>query len=127
MHLFKTKNRKTEKATEKKVAVPRLIETAKDIAVKSPNQNITGILQNPHITEKSAGYGEGKYVFSVAKSANKIQVKQAVESRYGVSVRQVRIINLPDKARRRGKQLGWKSGIKKAVIFLKKGEKIEIQ
>ena len=81
----------------------------------------------PHITEKSAMLGgENKYIFLVGPRANKIEVKKAVEGRYGVSVRNVNILNMPGKERRRGRQIGWKPGFKKAIVKVKEGQKIEL-
>lgn len=87
-----------------------------------------GVLQKAHVTEKtSLAASENKYVFAVSKDANKHQIKQAVEGRYGVGVKSVNIINLPGKERRRGNIIGWKPGMKKAIVKVKEGEKIEIQ
>lgn len=89
---------------------------------------ILDILRAPHQTEKSALLGgRGRYVFLIAKSANKTEVKRAVESRYGVAVKKIGMINLPAKERRRGRQIGWKPGLKKAIVTVKKGQSIEIQ
>ena len=89
---------------------------------------ILGVLRAPHQTEKSAMFGEhGRYVFLIAKDANKTEVKKAVESRYGVLVKKVGVINLPAKERKRGRQIGWKPGLKKAIITIQKGQSIEIQ
>lgn len=87
-----------------------------------------GILLYPHVTEKTyAQAGLKKYVFAVAKKANKSEVARAVEKRFRVSVESVHVINIPSKQRRRGKQIGWKSGIKKAIVRLAEGQTIEIQ
>ena len=87
-----------------------------------------GILKNTHITEKtSSAASENKYVFSVSKNADKKQIKQDVEAKFGVAVERVNVINLPDKERRRGGIRGWKPGIKKAIVKLKEGEKIEMK
>jgi large subunit ribosomal protein L23 len=65
------------------------------------------------------------YVFEVAGSANKNQVALAVKEAYKVTPVQVNMINLkPKTVFSRGKY-GKRSGIKKAVVFLKKGDKIE--
>lgn len=90
--------------------------------------NVTGVLRQPHITEKTTKAAEeNKYIFSVAMLANKVKIKRAVEDRYKVKVERVNIINMPGKERRRGKISGWKPGVKKAIITLKEGQKIEIQ
>ena len=78
-------------------------------------------------TEKgSEMLGENKYVFRVANDANKIQIKQAVEEIYNVTVKKVNTINTLGKWKRvrykEGKTPDWK----KAIVTLKQGDKIEI-
>ena len=86
------------------------------------------VLVQPHITEKATNLEkENKYVFKVFKKANKTEVKKAVEGLYGVSVLNVKIINIPRKKRRvRRKTEGFKKGYKKAIVRLRQGDKIEI-
>lgn len=86
------------------------------------------ILLAHRITEKTAILERAStYVFQVGTHATKLQVKEAIEAKYGVNVIDVRTINSPGKELRRGKQIGWKSGIKKAMIKLKEGETIEAE
>jgi len=85
------------------------------------------ILQSPHVTEKSGMLAEkNHYVFKVSSSANKQQIKKAVEDLYGVAVEKVAVVNIPKKARKLGKSQGFKSGYRKAMVKLAPGEKIEI-
>lgn len=89
---------------------------------------VASALLLPRMTEKAAhAAGSGTYTFSVARDAGKKQIKEAVEARYQVGVAAVRVLNSPAKERRRGNQIGWKPGFKKAMITLKKGQRIEIQ
>ena len=89
---------------------------------------ILGVIRMAHLTEKSSVSADrGAYVFSVNSSVNKHQVKEAVEAKYGIAVSKVRMINLPGKERHRGKQIGWKAGMKKAIVTVAKGQRIEIQ
>jgi len=82
-------------------------------------------LMRPIISEKAAMLSsEGKYVFAVAAKANKSEIRKSIESVYGVNVEGVNIINLSGKLRRQGRSLGKTSDWKKAIISLKKGEKI---
>ena len=91
-------------------------------------QTKSGILLYPHFTEKtSAQAAQQKYVFAVAPVANKAEVRKAVEKRFGVKVEDVHMINIHGKERRRGKQIGWKPGIKKAIVRLADGQTIEVQ
>lgn len=88
---------------------------------------LSGVLLNPHITEKATMLGEkGQYVFRVHPQATKDAVKQSVEVLYGVTVRNVRLIKKPAKKIRIGKKEGVKQGLKKAMVQLKIGESIEV-
>ena len=85
------------------------------------------VLNIPHITEKATDLTkENKYTFKVFPRANKAEVKRAVESVYDVDVISVRIINIPPKKRRLGKNLGQRKGYKKAIVKIKEGQKIEV-
>lgn len=88
------------------------------------------ILIRPLITEKSEMLSEkrGQYTFKVARKANKIEIRKAVEATYNVSVNSVNTVVVPGKARvrntRKGLQKGMKSAYKKAIITLAEGEEI---
>lgn len=85
------------------------------------------ILKSPHITEKATDLTKkNQYVFKVYTTANKIDIKKAIEDVYGVSVLDVNIINISSKKRRLGKIIGRRKGYKKAIVKVKKGQKIEI-
>jgi len=85
------------------------------------------IIIRPILTEKARGLAEkGQYVFEVSRLANKSEIKKAVEKLFNVKVEKVRIIKLPEKPRRLGRISGKKGGIKKAIVRLKEGQKIEI-
>lgn len=87
-------------------------------------ENIS-IIVKPLVTEKAIAAGElGKYAFIVRKNATKNEVKKAIESLYGVKVTQVNIINKPAKKKRFRNIFGKRAGYKKAIVTLKKGEKI---
>ena len=90
------------------------------------------ILIKPIITEKATAMGELKncYSFEVNTKANKIEIKKAVESAYGVSVEKVRTINVrPDRKTRQtktGVQHGKTNAVKKAIVQLAEGESIDL-
>ncbi len=85
------------------------------------------VLYRPHITEKAMLLAEqNQYIFEIHPKANKKQVKKAIEDVYGVHVESVRITKTPPKLRRRGRQEGWKKGVKKAIVRIKEGEGIEV-
>ena len=67
-----------------------------------------------------------KYLFSVRKDANKIQIKRAVEDSYKVKVDKVNTQVTPGKAKRVRQQMGMTPEWKKAVVTLKTGHKIDL-
>jgi large subunit ribosomal protein L23 len=83
-------------------------------------------LRRPLITEKSTFLqAEGKYAFEVAKDANKILVKEAVEKAFKVDVLKVNIINMRGKSRRLGRRELPPHSWKKAIVTLKPGDSIQ--
>lgn len=85
------------------------------------------VIDMPWITEKTHDLiAGGKYAFKVRLKTTKYQVKNAVERLYNVKVDKVNIVNIPQKKRRFGRITGKKSGVKKAIVTLRKGDKIEI-
>ena len=64
-------------------------------------KNYTDVIEEVVVTEKSAANAEkGIYTFKVAKSANKIQIKDAVEKTFGVKVASVNTLNTKSKSKR---------------------------
>ena len=90
------------------------------------NINITKIIKHPRITEKASFCAEQNvYTFDVAPSANKTEVKKAIFELYKVKAEKVNILKM--KAKKifvKGRE-GKKAGGKKALVYLKKGAKIE--
>lgn len=73
----------------------------------------------PIITEETMNLAsDKKYVFQVAKEANKAEVRQAVEKIFGVNVAKVNIMNVNGKTKRMGRYVGKTADYKKAVITL---------
>ena len=91
-----------------------------------------GTVIKPVVTEKSsAQYGAGKiYTFKVDRAASKPAIRQAVQAMFGVSVTDVRTLNVRVKERRPGGlgrgRSGRRSGWKKAFVTLKDGDAIPI-
>lgn len=87
------------------------------------------VLIRPHITEKATTLSEKNvYAFEIAHKANKMQVRQAIEKFYKVKPVKVAVImGLPKtmKNPRTGRVQVKKTAIKKALVYLKKGDKIE--
>ncbi len=86
------------------------------------------IIIAPIITEKSAGIqADGKkVVFKVAKDANKVQIRQAVEEAFGVKVKDVNTINVRPKKKRVGRYTGTTKAYKKAIITLAEGSTLDL-
>lgn len=111
---------------EKKIIAEKSVKVAKPRKVIK-SEVAWKVLKRPHITEKATKLTqENQYIFRVFKHSKKIEIKQAVEDVYGVTVEKVRIINVPPKKRRLGKTQGWRKGYKKAIVKIKKGQEIEI-
>ena len=89
-------------------------------------KDYTDIIIAPVITEKSAHQAEQNvYTFKVASSANKIEIKKAIEAAFGVKVEKVNTLNTKAKSKRVGKYTGKTKTYKKAFVTLKDGETIE--
>ncbi len=84
------------------------------------------VLQLHLVTEKSVKMKEtgNCYVFQVARTANKPQIKEAVERAFKVKVESIRTMVAPSKPKRLGRFEGRTTAWKKAVVTLKEGEKI---
>ena len=90
-------------------------------------KDYTDIIIAPVITEKSAMQAENNvYTFKVPASANKIEIKKAIEEAFGVKVEKVNTLNTKSKAKRVGRYTGKTKTYKKAIVTLKDGEKIEL-
>ncbi len=88
--------------------------------------NPRDVLLKPYITEKTtAMMAENKYTFVVPLTANKIEIRQAVEQIFKVKVLDVNTIRVMGKTKRMGKNIGKRSDFKKAIVKLAPGERIE--
>ena len=77
------------------------------------------IIKKPVITENSMDQmADRKYTFEVAKDANKIEIKKAVEEIFGVKVEKVNTINVLGKFKRMGVHVGKRADWKKAIVKL---------
>ncbi|HEY4525407.1 MAG TPA: 50S ribosomal protein L23 [Candidatus Paceibacterota bacterium] len=93
------------------------------------SRSLANVLLHARITEKATDLaGASVYTFDVAPSATKRDIRQAVQALYSVSPRAIRIVTVPRKSvyNRRSGRIGFKSGGKKAYVYLKKGETITI-
>jgi len=127
MSIFGSKTKKEVAPKVKKTAL-----TTKSKKVAEPRRMVTslefaGAILRPRITEKAGLVSEkfNAYTFEVEKDATKKTVGHAVEALYKVTPKKIAIVRLPSrKVFIRGKA-GVQSGIKKAIVYLKKGDKIE--
>jgi len=89
------------------------------------------VLIKPIITEKATNDSElfNRYAFVVNKNANKIEIKNAVESAYGVSITSVKTLNYPvkrsTKFTKKGIVSGMRGSYKKAIVQLAEGDNID--
>lgn len=114
------KETKTKKVTkEVKAAEP----------VSTSMQDLAHVLRHARITEKATMMAEtSSFVFVVAENATKNDVIKAVKKLYNVTPRKVAIVPIPTKEKRNARtgKFGMKRGGKKAYVYLKKGETINI-
>ncbi len=88
---------------------------------------VNRLLVRPLVTEKATALAtENKYVFVVAKTANKISVAKAIQAVYGIKPIDVNIVNMKGKRVARGRIRGQRKDWKKAIVTLAKGETIAI-
>lgn len=81
----------------------------------------------PVVSEKSYSLiDEGRYTFLVHPSSNKTEIKQAIESIFGVKVDSVNTLNRKGKRKRFGRVMGKRSDTKRAIVTLAEGESIDI-
>jgi large subunit ribosomal protein L23 len=93
------------------------------------NKHSGKIILSPRVTEKGALLAEqGAYVFNVAQNANKSEIAAAVKELFKVTPRMVRVARVPRKAvlTRNTNRQGMTAGGKKAYVYLKKGDTIEL-
>ncbi len=86
------------------------------------------VIKAPIITEKSANIqADGKkVVLKVDKNANKVQIRQAVESAFGVKVKSVNTVNVRPKKKRVGRYEGTTKAYKKAIVTLAEGSELDL-
>jgi large subunit ribosomal protein L23 len=85
------------------------------------------ILRRPIVTEKTTLQKEvaNTVTFEVARDANRIDIKKAVEKAFNVKVKSVQTMQVTGKVKRRGRILGKRRNWKKAMVRLMPGDRIE--
>lgn len=127
MALFSKKTKKEEKA-QQPAAAPASA-SAKQGSVSAVATHASAILLSPRITEKGAYLAQdGAYVFNVSERANKREIGEAIHAVFNVWPRKVRIARVPRKQvlTRGTNRIGQTRGGKKAYVYLKKGDTIEV-
>jgi len=86
------------------------------------------VVLRPLLTEKGTRLKEqgNQYLFRVAKTANKVEIRQAIEQIFKVTVLEVRTTRVRGKVKRMGRFQGRRPDWKKAVATLKEGDSIEL-
>jgi large subunit ribosomal protein L23 len=122
-------SRKTEKETEEKGSEKKV--DAKPVMSNAlpTDYDLAGVLVQPHVTEKTVGMGEKNvYTFIVRADATKYLVRDAIKSLYSVTPVKVNIVNKAPRqfmSRQKGRRLTEK-GMKKAYVYLKDGDSINL-
>ena len=89
--------------------------------------NFIDSIKNPIITEKATVLSEqNKTVFKVHEKANKKNIKKNIEKLFKVNVVKINIVNLKSKKKIKQGKMSVKTGYKKAIITLKKGQSIDL-
>lgn len=99
-----------------------------DAIVATKNANIAyNVLIEPWITEKThSEISLNKYTFKVSRTATKGQVIKAIEGMYDVKIEKIAVINIKPKLKAYGRHTRKQAGIRKAIVTLKEGDKIEL-
>ncbi len=101
------------------------IKETKEVAEKVETKN--SVIISPRLTEKAANLSSANvYTFNVKEEATKISIIKEIKNTYKVTPIKVTIINNPRTATFIRGKLGFKSKFKKASVFLKKGDKINL-
>ena len=87
------------------------------------NERLMNVILAPHVSEKATSRADtqNQHVFSVAKNANKLEVKKAIEKMFEVEVAEVKLLNIHGKLKRIGRRFGKRKDWKKAYVKLKEG------
>ncbi|AGN24404.1 50S ribosomal protein L23 [Erysipelothrix rhusiopathiae] len=91
-------------------------------------RNPRDIIVRPIITEKTVAMqqNDNKVTFEVAKGSNKIEIRQAIEEIFNVKVEKINVINVLPRKKRVGRYEGQTKAVRKAIVKLAEGSKIEV-
>ena len=126
----KTTTKKTEKVEEKKPAKTTKKASKKTETVKTGKATVKSYdcIIKPILSEETMKNMEtmNKITVQVMKNSNKVEIKNAFETIFGVKVKQVNVSNVRAKDKRVGKYSGKKSSYKKAIITLAEGQSLDL-
>lgn len=117
--------KKTDAATT--TAPVEEVKAVKPVATKSAVEKVAVndvVLLQALVTEKATV--TGTYMFKVKKSSTKSEVLKAFKAKYGKTPRKVNVLNVMGKTKLRGRQVGKRSDWKKAIVYLNKGETVDL-
>ena len=107
------------------MATTKIKKNTKEIVTDTKKGKTHPLIISPRVTEKSANASlQNAYTFNVKPEANKSEVMKAINFVYGVKPLKVSITQITKKVIFRKGKMGVKQGGKKAVVYLKKGDKI---
>lgn len=116
----------TVKKSDAKTAKKSVSEAKVPVLSSETASNFASIIIRPRVTEKSGLLSQdGVYTFEVSKNSNKAMVKKAIVALYKVTPTKVAVINTPMKNVFIKGRKGTIAGVRKAVVTVKKGEKID--
>lgn len=123
MALFgKKESKKAEPQEEKAVSLPGAVKLTAD-------RNLASVIIKPRITEKAAlAIDRNVYTFEIKKEATKFDVRDAIKAFYNVTPVKVHIVNQAPRhhvSRARGRDM-MEKGLRKAYVYLKKGDRIDL-
>lgn len=114
------------KKTRQSETVVEVEKNDSSVFIDSGDSNINRVVKNMYISEKATMLnGFNQYVFKVNTEANKSEIKKQIGKLFKVDVVDVKILKMPRKSRNIGRHTGFKSGFKKAIVVLKKGQTIQ--
>lgn len=124
------KKKETKETAEDTVVVSTKKATKPTVNhAKTSDRNLEGVIVRPHLTEKAVGLsGKHVYAFEVSARATKFDVRDAITRVYGVTPVKVNIVKKAPRtsmSRARGRKVAVK-GLKKAYVYLKKGDTINL-
>jgi large subunit ribosomal protein L23 len=132
MALLDILKNKDEAETKK---TPKAKKEKKEKTETAPKENLANLakaqsavlIKKPLITEKATYLSEsGKYIFIVPADANKVEIKRAIQDIYKVKVTKINVINVKPKSIGFGKNKGQTKGMRKAIVSVFPGQKIDI-